>query len=159
LRRLKEALVQFPDPETGEVRKLFTNRDVRTAKFELDGEEFEFYDALTRYVEDQSIRAAAAETAQSQAFGFAMAMLQRRFASSIYAVRRSLERMRNKRKDILDNPDKFKRSYIEAHLPDDYDDLPEDEQQQITADLEGVVAAFDPASLRDEIQDLTKLID
>ena len=41
LRRLKEALVQFPDSETGEVRKLFTNRDVRTARFELDGEEFE----------------------------------------------------------------------------------------------------------------------
>ncbi len=159
LRRLKEALVQFPDPETGEVRKLFTNRDVRTAKFELDGEEFDFYDALTRYVEDQSIRAAAAEATQAQALGFAMAMLQRRFASSTYAVRRSLERMRDKRKGILDNPDKFRQSYIEKHLPDDYDDLPEDEQQQIVADLEGVVAAVDPVSLREEIQRLGKLID
>ena len=34
-----------------------------------------------------------------------MAMLQRRFASSIYAVRRSLERMRDKRKKILDDPE------------------------------------------------------
>jgi superfamily II DNA or RNA helicase len=159
LRRLKEALVQFPDSETGEVRKLFTNRDVRTARFELDGEEFDFYDALTRYVEDGSIRAAAAEAAQAQTLGFAMAMLQRRFASSTYAVRRSLERMRDKRQGILDNPERFRRAYVEAHLPDDYDDLPEDEQQQITADLEGVVAAFDPSSLREEIQRLTKLID
>ncbi len=55
LRRLKEALVSFPDSETGEVKKLFTNRDVRTTKFELDGDEFDFYDALTRYVEDLSI--------------------------------------------------------------------------------------------------------
>ena len=59
LRRTKEALVTFPDPETGEVHKLFTKREVQTAAFELDGEEFDFYDALTRYVEDQSIRAAA----------------------------------------------------------------------------------------------------
>ena len=63
LRRLKEALVSFPDPETGLVKKLFTNRDVRTAKFELDGEEYDFYDELTRYVEDQSIKAAATGTA------------------------------------------------------------------------------------------------
>jgi hypothetical protein len=40
LRRTKEALVTFPDPETGEVKKLFTKRDVRTAPFDLDGEEW-----------------------------------------------------------------------------------------------------------------------
>ncbi len=47
LRRTKEALVTFPHPETGEVRKLFTNREVRTVAFELDGEELDFYDELT----------------------------------------------------------------------------------------------------------------
>ncbi|MFN3347263.1 MAG: DEAD/DEAH box helicase, partial [Candidatus Bipolaricaulaceae bacterium] len=59
LRRTKEALVTFPDPETGKVRKLFTNREVRTVRFDLDGEEFDFYEHLTRYVQEQSIRAAA----------------------------------------------------------------------------------------------------
>ena len=58
LRRTKEALVSFPDPETGEVKKLFTKREVNTASFDLDGDEYDFYDALTRYVEDQSIKAA-----------------------------------------------------------------------------------------------------
>src|SRR5579859_1138185 len=48
LRRTKEALVSFPDSETGEVKKLFTKREVRTASFELDGDEYDFYDALTR---------------------------------------------------------------------------------------------------------------
>ncbi|MEK6262990.1 MAG: DEAD/DEAH box helicase, partial [Planctomycetota bacterium] len=52
LRRTKEALVTFPHPETGEVRKLFTKREVRTAAFDLDGDELDFYDELTRYVED-----------------------------------------------------------------------------------------------------------
>src|SRR5690606_40938363 len=69
LRRLKEALVAFPDPETGEVKKLFTNRDVRTTKFRLDGDEFDFYDAPTRYVEDQSIKAAAAEIGRAAGRG------------------------------------------------------------------------------------------
>ena len=54
LRRVKEALVTFPDPETGVVKKLFTNREVRTAGFDLDDEERTFYLDLTRYVEDQS---------------------------------------------------------------------------------------------------------
>jgi len=159
LRRLKEALVAFPDPETGDVKKLFTNREVRTARFELDGDEYDFYDALTRYVEDQSIKAAAAESTQGQALGFAMAMLQRRFSSSVYAVRRSLERMRDKRARIVDDPESFRREYIEKRLPDDFDDLPEDEQQQIVADLEGVTLAFDPAAIRQEIQQIQKLVD
>src|SRR5580692_5409499 len=44
LRRIKEALRTFPDPETGNVHKLFTNRDVKTIEFDLDGDEFAFYD-------------------------------------------------------------------------------------------------------------------
>ncbi|MEN3188960.1 MAG: DEAD/DEAH box helicase, partial [Atribacterota bacterium] len=92
LRRTKEALVTFPDPETGKVRRLFTNREVRTVRFDLDGEEFDFYEHLTRYVQDQSMRAAADDSVRGRVLGFTMAMYQRRFASSIYAVRMSLER-------------------------------------------------------------------
>src|SRR5438270_610019 len=88
LRRTKEALVTFPSPDTGEVRKLFTKREVRTAAFDLDGEELDFYDELTRYVEDQSMAAAGDQSARGRAVGFTMALLQRRMASSVYAVRR-----------------------------------------------------------------------
>ncbi len=159
LRRLKEALVSFPDPETGEVKKLFTNRDVRTTKFELDGDEFDFYDALTRYVEDQSIKAAAAENAQANILSFQMAMLQRRFASSMYAVRRSLERMRDKRKKILEDPERYRQEMIDRRLPEDFDDLPEDEQSKIMTNAEETVLAVDPVALKDEIQRLDKLVD
>ncbi len=158
LRRTKEALVTFPD-ENGAVHPLFTNREVRTAKFELDGEEYDFYDALTRYVEDQSIKAAASDSPQARALGFTMAMLQRRFASSVYAVRRSLERMRDKRQRILDDPEKYRQEQINRRLPDDFEDLTEEEQEQIVAQLEDVVLSVDPAALRDEIQRLGKLID
>lgn len=158
LRRVKEALVSFPDPETGQVKALFTKRNVRTTEFQISLDELDFYDALTRFVEDQSIRAASEDSARSRALGFTMAMLQRRFASSIYAVRRSLQRMKDKREHILADPEGYRQSQINKRLPDDYEDLPEEEQQEIVAELEDLVASYDPAALRDEITELGKLI-
>ena len=163
LRRVKEALVTFPDVETGKVKTLFTKRFVQTTEFKVseDGpdSEWELYDALTRFVEDQSIKAAAEDSARGRALGFTMAMLQRRFASSIYAVRRSLERMKEKREHVLADPDGYRQQQIDKRLPDNFDDLPDEEQQEIIASLEDVVASVDPAELKQEIIDLTKLID
>ncbi len=85
LRRTKEALVSFPDPDTGQVKKLFTKRIVQTVPFQIDSDEWDFYDAMSRYVEDQSIKAQAANATTGRAIGFMMAMLQRRLASSTYA--------------------------------------------------------------------------
>jgi superfamily II DNA or RNA helicase len=158
LRRTKEALVTFPDPETGEVRKLFTKREVRSVAFDLDGEELEFYDDLTKYVEDQSMMAAADSTARGRAVGFTMAMLQRRMASSIYAVRRSLERMRTRRERILADPEAYRQEQIQRRIPDDFDDLDVEEQQEIIDDLENEVLSVDPAALREELGQLTRLV-
>lgn len=159
LRRIKEALVTFPHPDTGEVKKIFTNREVYTADFKIDDEEWEFYDALTRYVEDQSIKAAEDDSARGRALGFTMAMLQRRFASSTYAVRRSLERMCDRRQRILEDPESYKKSQVERRLPDDFDDLPEDEQQEIIRQLEEIIVDVNPSALREEILQLSKLIE
>ncbi|MDY3563399.1 DUF3883 domain-containing protein [Gemmata sp. JC673] len=158
LRRTKEALVTFPHPETGAVRKLFTKREVRTAAFDLDGDELAFYDELTRYVEEQSTAAAGEETARGRAIGFTMALLQRRMASSVYAVRRSLERMRERREKILEDPEAHRREQIEQRVPDDFDDLTDDEQGRIISRLEGEVLSADPAVLREEIAQLSRLI-
>jgi superfamily II DNA or RNA helicase len=158
LRRVKEALVTFPDPETGQVKALFTRRNVTTTEFQISEEELDFYDRLTRYVEDQSIKAAADDSARGRALAFTMAMLQRRFASSLYAVRRSLERMRDKRSRILRDPEGYRREQMNKRLPEDFDDLTDEEQQAIIAELEDVVASVDPAALREEIADLTKLV-
>lgn len=159
LRRTKEALVSFPDPETGRVHKLFTKREVKTAEFDLDGDELAFYEDLTRYVEDQSIRAASDNDVRGRAIGFTMAMLQRRMASTIYAVRRTLERMRDKRQRILDDPEAHRKQQIERHIPDDFDELPDDERERVISQLEDVVASVDPALLRLEIEALGKLVD
>src|SRR5438034_8380504 len=158
LRRIKEALVTFPDSQTGQVKTLFTKRIVRTTEFQITLDELDLYDALTRYVEDQSIKAASEDSARGRALGFTMAMLQRRFASSIYAVRRSLQRMKDKREHILADPEGFRQAQINKRLPEDYEDLTEEEQQAIVAELEDLVASYDPATLRDEITELGKLI-
>jgi superfamily II DNA or RNA helicase len=158
LRRIKEALVTFPDPESGEVKKLFTKRKIRTAEFEISEDEWDFYQDLTDYVERQSIKAAQDDTARGRALGFTMALLQRRFASSVYAVRCSLERMRAKRQRILDDPAGYREEQLARRVPEDFDELPEDEQQEILSKLEEVVASVDPTALRQEIRQLDDLI-
>lgn len=158
LRRVKEALVTFPDPDTGKVKNLFTRRNVQTAAFQIDDDELEFYDQLTHYVEEQSIKASQDDSARGRILGFTMAMLQRRFASSIYAVRRSLERMKLKREKILEDPAKYRQEQIMKKVPEDFDDLPEDMQEKILDELEDVVASVDPDALREEIIELGKLV-
>jgi superfamily II DNA or RNA helicase len=157
LRRTKEALVSFPDPETGNVTKLFTNRTVNTASFDLDGDEYDFYDALTRYVEDQSIKAAQEDTPRGRALTFTMAMLQRRFASSIYAVRRSLERMREKRRKILEDPREYLRKQMD--IPEDLDELTEEEREEYIEEIENAAISFDPTVLKADIQQIGRLIE
>ena len=142
LRRVKEALVSFPDPETGKTISLFTKRNVRTIGFEINDEELEFYYGLTRFVEDQSIKAAADNSIRGRALGFTMAMLQRRFASSMYAVRRSLERMKEKREIILKDPEAYRKKQIEKRVPEDYYDLTDEEQQEVLAELENAVISY-----------------
>lgn len=159
LRRTKEALVTFPEPETGKPKKLFTKRKVNTVAFQIDDEEADLYNALTSYVEYQSIKAAQDEDKRrGRIMGFTMAMLQRRFASSIYALRRTLQRMKDKRQSILDDPQKYIDEQKRKQFPDNYEDLPDEEQLRIMADLEDFVAFFDPDDLREEIQDLSELI-
>jgi superfamily II DNA or RNA helicase len=158
LRRVKEALVTFPDPDTNEVKSLFTKRIVRTATFEINDDELEFYDALTRFVQDQSIRAAAQNSPAARAVGFTMAMLQRRFASSLYAAKRTLERMRDRREKILEDPEGYWRAQIHRRLPEEFEDLEEDEQNQILAQLEEVILSPDPELLREEVRELNRLV-
>jgi SNF2 family DNA or RNA helicase len=152
LRRTKEALVTFPDPDTGEVRKLFTKRDVRTARFELDGSEFEFYEALTRYVQDQPLRAAADQSARGRALGFTMAMYQRRFASSVHAVRRSLERRLEKLEERLRRPQP--EAIFDLSRLEDLDELPDDEAAEVEEELEQASLPSERQAIQREIEEL-----
>lgn len=92
LRRLKE------DLKTADGIPLFPPRHVHTVVFRLSPEEMQFYEALTRYVRQEFNRALEDERRNVQ---FALIILQRRLASSLYAARRSLERRKERLADVL----------------------------------------------------------
>ena len=62
LRRTKEAMVYFPERQpdgTWVASKIFTKRIPHTVDFQIDGDEFELYTSVTRFVKRQSAAAAA----------------------------------------------------------------------------------------------------
>jgi superfamily II DNA or RNA helicase len=156
LRRTKEAMVSFPDPETGLVEKLFRKRDVRTTPFELEEEEFEFYRELTNYVLDQSARAAGDKSAKGRALGFTMAMYQRRFASSLHAVVKSLERRVKKLQDLMNKPE------APAIAPaidfEDLEELTEDEAEKLVDKVEEASLPVDRPRVMAEIAVIEQLL-
>ena len=158
LRRVKEALVSFPDPETGKAKSLFTKRNVNTVEFKIADDEWDFYNELTRFVEDMSVKVSGDNSPQARAVGFTMAMLQRRFASSLYAAKRSLERMKLRREEILRDPEAYRKKRIEAKLPEDFDELPDNEQSKLMDELEASVVTIDPVEIKKEIDRLDILI-
>ena len=66
--------------------------------------------------------------------------------------------MKEKREHILEDPEKYRQEQIARRLPEDFDELPEEEQQEMIAELEDVVVSYNPADLREEIGELGALI-
>jgi hypothetical protein len=66
--------------------------------------------------------------------------------------------MRDRRQKILDDPEAYRQEQIAKKLPEDFDDLPEEEQEDLLMQLEAVVASVNPADLRLEIAQLNRLI-
>ena len=67
--------------------------------------------------------------------------------------------MRDRRQRIIDDPASYKREQIEKRLPEDYNDLTDEEQQNILISLESMIIDPNPAVLKEEILQLNKLID
>lgn len=86
-------MVYFPEHQTDgtwTANPVFTKRIPRTANFAIDGSELALYQKVTRFVKQQSARAAAQDDdLRARAVGFLMSLYQRRLASSAYAMRRS----------------------------------------------------------------------
>ncbi len=90
LRRLKEDMRQFDG------QPLFPPRQAITVPYRLEGAELELYQRVTEYARHTFNRALAEE---NRHVSFALIVLQRRLASSLRAVGRSL---RNRRERLLD---------------------------------------------------------
>ena len=162
LRRTKEAMVYFPErDEDGrwEARKIFTKRIPHTVDFAIDGEEFELYRDITRFVKRQSTRAAAeGDNPRARAVGFLMALYQRRLASSTRAMRRSLENRAKRLAKGLKEAQTLVRA-APPDLPDweELDEMEESERERLERMLEAVTLAGNADMVRQEIVELRDL--
>ncbi len=96
LRRLKEHMHNFDD------QPLFPPRNVDTVRYTLAGKELELYEAVTEYVVERFQRAQQIANPQQQRnVALALMVLQRRLASSLRAIRKSLARREEKLKNQL----------------------------------------------------------
>jgi len=168
LRRVKEDMKDLKG------KPLFLPRYVETITFDLGREsvpEKDLYNALSHYVKVQYNRALTPSSPPPPAGGggggrrnvaFALVILQRRLASSTYALYRSLERRKKRLEDILQEAQKGAQ---ELHRPGagslDYEtveDLSEEERWRQEEIWETLSVAENRQELEREIQTVEGLI-
>jgi len=148
IRRLKEDLKDF------EGKPIFTRRFVRTIKFYLSDKEKELYNEVSRYVIDQ-YNAIVGEKNTKRNVAFALTILQRRMASSTYALLRSLERRKEKLEKLLEKEITLKEVFVNM---EDLEDLEEKELWEKEKEWEGISLAKNSEELKEEIRTLEMLI-
>jgi superfamily II DNA or RNA helicase len=149
LRRMKEDMVGFDG------KPLFPPRHAQTIGYQLSPVEREVYDAVTRYVENYFQRAFQEENRNVQ---LALIVLQRRLASSLRAIRKSLENRRNRLQEVQ----RTGRLLLEAPgglQQEDLEDLPEVERWRIEDEaVARFTMARDLRELAREIGELDRLL-
>jgi len=152
IRRLKEDLKDFDG------KPLFPPRHVYTIEFSSSNEEIKLYNELSRYVVEQYNKAVKSDKKRNIAF--ALLILQRRFASSIYSLKCSLERRKNKLKKILENIengkyDNFRNVEYDIENIDDYE---ESKRWKIEEVWETLTMSENMEELKKEIKIIDNLI-
>ncbi len=152
IRRLKEDLKDF------EGKPIFTRRFPKTVKFHLSLSEKKLYNDVSRYVLDQYNKSIMSDKKRNVVF--ALMILQRRMASSTYALKRSLERRMVRLEKILKGDQKQREIPIwNDEYYDELEDLDEDEREKKEEELESVTVAKNPEELQKEIETIKKLIE
>ncbi len=164
LRRLKEEMVDW------EGKPLFKKRHTITIGYNLTPEEKHLYDEVTRYVRSKRKEAKARKNRNVE---LTLMVMQRRLASSIYAITKTLKNRLDALNEILaiiTDPAKTesekKRLLKDVKFSDDprdiyeYEDLPEEEKEQIDRRIFRQVLTSDPGKIaeeRDEVEQLYHL--
>ncbi len=148
IRRLKEDLRDF------EGKPLFLPRHVSTIKFNITDEERDLYNELSKYVITQYNKALMSDKKRNVAF--ALIILQRRMASSIYALKRSLERRKRRLEEIL--RDGVERDVKPVDI-EEIEDYEEEERWKIEQEWESLSVAETREELEKEIKTIEKLIE
>lgn len=151
IRRIKEDLKDF------EGRPLFLPRYVKTVAFNLSEEEMHLYNEVSKYVYEQYNKALAMERRRNIAF--ALIILQRRMASSTYALLKSLMRRRERLKGLLEDFDQWqtKQDGLSYDLFEEEDES-EEERWEREREWEALSVAGNRGELEKEISVIDGLI-
>jgi len=148
LRRLKEDMKNFDGTP------IFPDRHVNTKQFELSKGEKQLYQEVTSYVQKHFNKAIQKE---KRSVAFAMMILQRRLASSIRAIRMSLERRRKKLQELYEASENYLAG--ENYTEDRIEDWSEDERWRLEEELvERLTSAESREELKTEIDVLDNLV-
>lgn len=112
IRRLKEDMKDWND------KPLYKNRFTRTVAYQLTDEEKDLYDAVTKYLTKR--KEEASETKNIHV-SLALAVMQRRLVSSIYAIKNTLQKRYNALQGVLDEINKNPQIFSQRHKLDNYD--------------------------------------
>ena len=153
IRRVKEDLKDFDG------KPLFLPRHVKTIPFNLGTDspkEKELYNELSRYVNTQYNKALTRDKRRNVAF--ALVILQRRLASSTYALLRSLERRKKRLDDLLIGAEERDRSTEGLFDFDTVEDMSEEERWKEEEIWETLSVAENREELEKEIRTIDGLI-
>ncbi|MEX2683661.1 MAG: DEAD/DEAH box helicase family protein, partial [Candidatus Sigynarchaeota archaeon] len=156
IRRIKEDLKDFDG------NPIFRDRDVVTIPFRLGVEspvEKELYNALYNYVKNQYNKALTKDKKRN--ITFALVILQRRFASSTYALFKSLVRRRERLSNYLDKADELGSATRKTGAIFDFEeveDLDEEDRWKEEEIWETLSVAENRQELVNEIETLDQLI-
>ena len=150
LRRIKEDMKNFDGSP------LFLPRYVITTPYNLSHLEKELYRKITEYVKNQYNKALT--SANKRNIGFALIILQRRLASSSYALYQSLTRRHDKLKKLLNSATNIKKSKTKSFNFDEVEDMNEEDRWEQETVWETLSIAENRYELEKEIQILNELI-
>jgi superfamily II DNA or RNA helicase len=153
IRRIKEDLRDF------EGRPLFLPRHVKTVAFNLSDEEKILYNDVSRYVKEQYNKALRSDKRRNVAF--ALIILQRRLASSTFAILRSLERRKARLDELLEGSQRVGLKSNTGGLFDfeDVEDMSEEDRWKEEEMWETLSVAENRQELESEISTLGRLIE
>jgi superfamily II DNA or RNA helicase len=161
LRRLKEEMVDWDN------HALFKDRHTKTVGYDLTPEEKTLYDEVTSYVRSKRREARAKKNRNVE---LTLMVMQRRLASSIYAITRTLEnrlRALNEVLAILRDPSRSEaeKKRLLRGTPDpsdprditEYEDLTEEERERIDQRIFRQVLTDDPNKVEEERGEVERL--
>lgn len=161
LRRLKEEMVDWDSSP------LFKPRHTKTVGYELTPEEKQLYDDVTKYVRSKRKEAKAKKNRNVE---LTLMVMQRRLASSLYAITRTLEKRLQALVQVLsilrdptrteEQKKRLLRGTTDPSDPQDieeYEELNEEDRERVDRRIFGQVLTDDPEKVEQEREEVERL--